>query len=127
MNLFRSPRGALAATAAVLVLAGSPARADDPRDPTMTPDAIARDRAEIRRLNREQLSHVRERDAGYAQGWQDWRDAHDSGPARYEADDDYRASLRDYDRQRDDYDRAMADWRRDVAACRQGYYAACQR
>lgn len=112
----------------------APVFADDPRDPTMTPEAIARDAATIRRLNREQLDYVRQRDAGYAQGWRDY----DTARSRRDVDADYRdegeyaANRRDYDAARADYardrrryDREMREWREDVAACRAGYYEHC--
>jgi hypothetical protein len=120
--------------AAVLVSA-APALADDPRDPTMTPEAIARDRATIRRLNREQLDYVQRRDAGYAQGWRD----HDRAIGRVDRDvdrdeDSYTTDRRDYDTMRADYaeqrrryEADMRDWQRDVAACRAGYYERCDR
>ncbi len=100
---------ALALGAALLPAA---AMADDPNDPSMrSAEARARDRAIIRRLNQEQLAHVRERDARYAEGWRAYR-------SRGSDNDDYA-------RQRADYERKMAAWRRAVAACRAGDYSAC--
>lgn len=57
--------GALALAAALLPAA---ALADDPHDPLLSRSAAARerDRQEIRRLNLNELAHVRKRDAGYA-------------------------------------------------------------
>lgn len=109
----------------------APVLADDPRDPSMTPDAVARDAATIRRLNREQLDYVRRRDAGYAQGWRDY----DTARAHPDADQgDYAADRRDYDAARADYaqerrryEHDMREWREDVAACRAGYYEHCAR
>lgn len=121
-------RESIALRAAVLGLGilGTPVLADDPKDPTMqTPEAIARDRAIIRQMNKDMLAQVRKRDAGYAQGWRDYRNA-----PRAQAE--YERRLADYERQnsryandRKRYEQAMADWRRDVRACRAGYYAAC--
>lgn len=100
---------ALALGAALLP---SAAMADDPNDPTMRSAAArARDRAIIKRLNQEQLSHVRQRDAGYAEGWRAYRSRG--------------ADAEDYAQRRDDYERKMAAWRRAVAACRAGDYSAC--
>lgn len=120
----------------------APALADDPFDPVMASRAErARDRAIIRQLNEDQLAYVRERDAGYARGWQDYRDArgsapdgdaYDTAPPRY-ADEgprepDHRDSGQNaYARALSDYDAAMADWRRDVSDCRSGYYDRCAR
>lgn len=132
----------LGVAAAVLAAAwGGTALADDPRDPAMTPDAIARDAATIRRLNRDQLAYVRQRDAGYAQGWRDnaaarsddadegyTADSYDAGRRSYaDSRADYAAERRDYAEQRREYDRQMREWRQDVAACRAGYYEHCDR
>lgn len=97
------------------------AMADDPRDPTMTPEAIARDRETIRRLNNEQLAYVRERDAQYAQGWRDYAAANGRGSV------DKSPSQRAYADARRDYERRLAEWRKDVAACRAGDYDRCAR
>lgn len=104
-----------------------PAHADDPRDPTMTPEAIARDRATIRRLNREQLNYVQRRDAAYAEGWRQHDDAR-----RGSTDQSYPAGQRnyagmhaDYARERRRYEAKMRQWRQDVAACRAGHYDRC--
>lgn len=81
--------------------------ADDPNDPAMR-DRKAReaDAAEIRRLNREQYAYVRERDAGYRQGWE---------------------SYRNQPQAQAEYERAMAEWRRAVRLCREGHYEYCAR
>jgi len=122
---------------AILAVAfAAPALADDPRDPAMTPEAIARDRETIRRLNLAQRDYVRQRDAGYAQGWRDHAAGSETRAYEdetYSADrrdyasarENYVSAREDYARQRREYDRAMADWRQDVAACRAGYYERC--
>ncbi len=99
---------------AALIAAMVPAvaQADDPNDPAMRSAAArARDRAIIRQLNLREAARVRERDAGYAQGWREWRSA--------------QAGNADYARDRAQYERDMARWRRAVAACRAGDYSAC--
>jgi len=136
MRVLRSVRvsAAIALAMGMALPALAPASADDPNDPTMTPEAIARDRAEIRRMNRDQLAYVRQRDAGYAQGWRDYDEARGRS-ARYVEDDrgyaderrDYETSRADYAEQRREYDREMRAWREDVAACRAGYYEHCAR
>ncbi len=104
----------LGALALGFAMISTTAMADDPNDPSMrSPAARARDQAIIRQLNQEQLAHVRERDARYADGWRAYRSRG--------ADND------DYARRRADHDREMADWRRAVAACRAGDRSACQR
>lgn len=106
---------------AALIAAMVPAvaQADDPNDPTMRSAAArARDRAIIRQLNLREAARVRERDAGYAQGWREWRSAQ-AGNA------DYSRDRTDYARDRAQYERDMARWRRAVAACRAGDYSAC--
>lgn len=135
MRVLRKIRAGAAACLALACVA--PALADDPRDPSMTPEAIARDAATIRRLNQDQLAYVRQRDAGYAQGWRDHAGTGDAGDG-YTADPyqagrrsyadsraDYAAQRRDYAEQRREYDRQMREWRQDVAACRAGYYEHC--
>ncbi|TCM19602.1 hypothetical protein EDF56_103245 [Novosphingobium sp. PhB165] len=99
----------------------SAAHADDPRDPTMTPEAIARDRAVIRKLNQDQLAYVRKRDAQYAEGWKAYRQSPDA--RRSSASDD---GARDYAEARRQYEADLARWRRDVAACRAGDYSRCR-
>jgi len=114
----RNLRG-LSAVALALVVGSVavPALADDPNDPTMqSSQARARDRAEIRRLNNEQLAYVRDRDAGYAQGWREYADANGRGSSRSASNS--RSAQREYEQ-------ALADWRADVAACRAGYYDRC--
>lgn len=106
------------------------ASADDPNDPTMTPEAIARDQAMIRKLNRDQLEYVRRRDARQAQEWRDYarykngthpdQIAYRRARARYERDLARNAS------ERRRYDQAMAEWRADVSACRAGRYERCR-
>lgn len=109
------------------VAASSPALADDPNDPTMTPDAVARDRAIIRKLNQDQLAYVRQRDAQYAEGWntyQGGRRNQNSGQnaSRYGDED----GARDYAQARRQYEADLAQWRRDVSACRAGDYSRCR-
>ena len=70
-----------------------------------------RDRAEIRRLNREQLRYVQRRDAEYARGWDATR-RHADEMAAYEA-------------QRAEYERRMAAWREAVRRCEAGDYRYC--
>lgn len=90
--------------------------ADNPNDPSMrTAEARAKDRAIIKRLNQEQLAHVRERDARYAQGWRNYR----KGGTVSQRDQQHYAEARQ------DYARKMAAWRRAVAACRAGDHSAC--
>ena len=87
------------------------ALADDPNDAAMRNAAErARDAATIRRLNQEQLAKVRARDAGYAAGWQAYRD----GPGENA-------------RRQTEYARQMAEWRRAVARCNAGDYDYCAR
>jgi hypothetical protein len=114
-----------AVTAIVAALLPAAALADDPNDPAMRNAAArARDRETIRQLNLQELARVRQRDAGYAQGW---REARARGN-----DDDYSARSRSHERDmanhardRQQYEREMAQWRRAVAACRAGDYSAC--
>lgn len=116
---------------AAIIAAMMPAAAlaDDPKDPAMRSAAArARDREIIRQLNLQELARVRQRDAGYAEGW---RAARLRGS--YAADDEeYAARSRDHERalanharDRAQYERDMAEWRRAVAACRAGDYSAC--
>ncbi|MGN6357358.1 MAG: hypothetical protein ACTHLU_07735 [Novosphingobium sp.] len=106
------------------------ALADDPNDPAMrTAAARLRDREIIRQLNRDELARVRERDAGYAEGWQAYRDR--AGPAAVDPgysrqSQDYARAQADYARDRAAYQRDLARWRRAVAACRAGDYSACE-
>lgn len=108
--------GALALAALLMPVL---AQADDPNDPTMrSPAARARDRAMIRKLNLDELARTRKRDAGYAEGWRQYRDG---GSGIRQSSDNA-----DYARARSDYERQMADWRYAVAACRDGRYDYCR-
>lgn len=120
--------GRIFCSALALALAALPtlALADDPHDPKMrTQAARERDRGVIRRLNQQELARVRERDAGYAQGWAAWK-AH-KARAHGEQAADRRDADRSYADARDDYEQRMAEWRRAVAACREGRYEYCAR
>ena len=79
----------------------------------LSAEELRRDRAEIRRLNREQLRYVERRDAEYARGWD----------ARRQHQDD----LAQYDRERAEYERRMAAWREAVRRCQAGDYRYCDR
>lgn len=72
----------------------------------MSREALARDKAEIRRLNREQLRYVQKRDAEYARGWR--------------ARKQHKADLADYERR-------MAEWREAVRRCEAGDHRYCAR
>jgi hypothetical protein len=110
--------GALAFAAA---LVPAPVLADDPNDPTMrSAEARARDRAIIRRLNREQLAYVKRRDARYAAGWRAYRE-------RGSRQAEYARDMAEYRKRRAAYNRDMAEWRHAVAACRAGRYEYCDR
>lgn len=110
--------GALALGCLLLPVA---AQADDPNDPLMKdPRARARDRAIIRQLNLNELAHVRQRDAAYAEGWKAYREL----PARQA---EHARDVARYEAQRDRYERDMAAWRRAVAACRAGRFEYCER
>lgn len=125
-----APAFALVSAATLATAFASPALADNPHDPTMTPEAIARDRAIIRKLNQDQLAYVRQRDARYAKGWQDYRQSRgsDDDEGDYEAGrSDYARQSRSYAQARRDYEADLAQWRRDVAACRAGNYSRCER
>lgn len=105
----------LAAALACLASAASPAPAlacnpDDCKG--LSAEELARDRAEIRRLNREQLRYVQRRDAEYSRGWEATR--------RHEQD------MRDYEADRAEYERRMAQWREAVRRCRAGDYRYCE-
>lgn len=100
------------------------ALADDPHDPTMRSAAArAHDREVIRQLNRQELAMVRERDAGYAEGWRATRNSAADGYAAQVRNHD--KAVADYARSRAQYEQDMADWRRTVTACRHGDYSAC--
>lgn len=112
----------------LVALMPAAALADDPKDPAMRSAAArARDREIIRQLNLRESARVQQRDAGYAEGWREWRGSERDGLAA-----DYSARSRAYDRDRADYaqqraryERQMAAWRRAVDACRAGDYSAC--
>ncbi len=107
------------AIALAVLLMPALAVADDPNDPAMrSPAARARDHEMIRQLNLGQLAKVRARDAGYAEGWAQYRDGGSGGGQS--------SSNADYARARFDYERQMADWRYAVAACRDGRYDYCR-
>lgn len=108
-----------------MALCAMPALADDPRDPAMTPQAIARDRAVIQQLNRRQAEYVRQRDAGYARGWEDYDAARGRTSGRDDQVEGYAAMREDYKSQRREYEQAVRDWKADVAACRAGHYDRC--
>lgn len=116
MPVFTPPKSILAAAALGAVLAPAsavtmvptPAYACDPDDcgGGLSREELARDKAEIRRLNREQLRYVRQRDAEYAKGWK--------------ARKRHKAELAEYDRR-------MAEWRDAVRRCNAGDYRYCER
>lgn len=116
-----------AAVLCAAVLSPAPVLADDPNDPEMQSKAArARDAELIRQLNRDMLAQVRERDARYAQGWQDYRDF----PAR---DAEFKAAMAAYARSNEAYarDRAtyearMSAWRKAVELCRAGRTEYCE-
>lgn len=105
------------------------ALADDPKDPVLSrsAEARARDKAIIKKLNQDQLAHVRERDAGYAEQWQAYRDQGGRQQAYSTARADYERAMDDYARQRADYERERAAWRRAVQLCEAGHYDYCER
>lgn len=111
--------GALALAGA---LAPLPAMADDPNDPLLSrsAEARARDRAIIRKLNRDQLAYVRKRDARYAEGWRAYRQ-------RGDRQAEYARDMAEYRRKRANHERNMAEWRHAVKACRSGQYEYCDR
>ena len=111
----------VAATAAILATAGlmpgstayACASPDEEGCKGLSAEELRRDRAEIRRLNREQLRYVERRDAEYARGWD----------ARRQHQDDLAA----YDRERAEYERRIAAWREAVRRCQAGDYRYCER
>lgn len=113
----------LSAAALAVAVTCAPALADDPYE-KLTPEELARDRETIRRLNREQLEYVRQRDAQYAEGWRAYDRARGSSGADSAR---YQQQVRAYEADRRRYEQAMAEWRDDVAACRAGYYEYCRR
>lgn len=106
------------------------AQADDPNDPAMRHAAARlRDREIIRELNRNELARVRERDAGYAEGWRAYREGAGpvaADPAYSRQSQRYARARADYAEDRAAYQRDLARWRRAVAACRAGDYSACE-
>ena len=116
----------LVAAAATTTMLPQGALADNPRDPTMTPEAIARDREIIRKMNLDQLAYVRDRDAGYAAGWRNHAGAQTAAP-RQEADAygtrnrAYEQDLARYREARQRYEREMAQWEQDRESCAPGY------
>ena len=115
--------GVLALAAALLPVA---ALADDPNDPTMrTAAARARDRAIIRRLNQNELSYVRQRDARYSEGWRNYRSRGTNSEDYARRRSEYERANQRYAEDRSQYQSQMAAWRRAVAACRAGDYSAC--
>lgn len=100
---------ALALGAALLPMS---ALADDPHDPTMRSAAArARDRAIIKRMNRQQLAYVRQRDARRLHAYRETQRGYDDNYA------DARA----------EYEQKMRAWRRAVAACNGGQWEYCDR
>ncbi|MBD3730910.1 MAG: hypothetical protein IE933_14515 [Sphingomonadales bacterium] len=88
------------------VFAATAAMADDPNDPAMKDRAArALDKKMTREANLRQLEQVRRRDAGYAAGWQ---------------------AYRDYPQAQAEHERAMAQWRRAVKLCESGHYEYCR-
>ena len=77
----------------------------------LSAEELARDRAEIRRLNREQKRYVDRRDAEYARGWN--------------ARKDHAQDLAAYHAERAEYERRMEQWREAVRRCRAGDYRYC--
>ena len=95
-----------------LPYAAAPALACNPEDCRgLRAEELARDRAEIRRLNREQLRYVRTRDAEYARGW--------------EARRAHAQALADHEQARAEYERRMEQWREAVRRCEAGEYRHC--
>lgn len=108
-----APVTLLAGVAGVGTLAPSPALACNPDDcEELDSEERKRDRAEIRRLNREQLRYVQRRDAEYARGWEATR-RHQDELAAYEAE-------------RAEYERRMAAWREAVRRCEAGDWRYCR-
>lgn len=115
------------ALAAGAALFPSVAMADDPRDPLLSrsAEARARDKAIIRRLNQDELAHVRERDARYAEGWQAYREQGGRNEDYAARRSDYDRAQADYARQRAAYERQRAAWRHAVQMCESGHYEYC--
>ncbi|MDA9918308.1 hypothetical protein N9D37_00270 [Erythrobacter sp.] len=76
-------------------------------------EELARDKAEIRRLNREQLRYVRERDARYAKGW--------------EATRQYPDKVAAHQQRVVEHERRMQEWRDAVRRCEAGDHRYCAR
>ena len=114
-----APRAGFVATLALaslvipaLPFAAAPAFACNPEECRgLSAEELARDRAEIRRLNREQLRYVRSRDAEYARGW--------------EARRAHAQALADHEQARAEYERRMEQWREAVRRCEAGEYRYC--
>ncbi|WP_260927227.1 hypothetical protein [Novosphingobium sp. 9] len=87
--------------------------------------ARARDAAQIRKLNQDQLAYVSQRDAGYQQQWSDYRRYHENDGERGYTAAPRSSAQDDYARARSDYAASLAQWRRDVTACRNGDYDRC--
>lgn len=96
-------------TMPIMLGAAAPLAACNPDDcgkGRLSAEELKRDKAEIRRLNREQLRYVQRRDAEYAKGWR----------ARRQHKEDLA-----------EYERRMAEWREAVRRCRAGDYRYCAR
>ncbi|GMN03671.1 hypothetical protein [Erythrobacter sp. MTPC3] len=109
--------GAFACVSAGLLAPAAPAAAscnpDDCGKGSLSAAELARDKAEIKRLNREQLRYVQRRDAEYAKGW--------------DATRRHKSEMSQYAREQADYERRMAQWREAVRRCRDGDYRYCAR
>ncbi|MCB2080390.1 MAG: hypothetical protein KDE55_22200 [Novosphingobium sp.] len=113
-----------------VIVASTPAFADDPKDPDMqSAEAVERDREGVRQINLDMLAYVRERDARYAESWQAGQRAQEE--YRY-TQQRYQERLAEYEQERaryaEDrrrYEANMAQWRDNVAACRAGDREAC--
>jgi hypothetical protein len=118
-----------AALALGAVVVPALALADDPKDPLLSrsAEARARDKAIIRKLNQDQLAHVRERDAQYAEGWTAYREQNGHNQAYASARADYNRAMDDYARERAQYERERSAWRRAVQLCEAGHYEYCER
>ena len=116
---------------AAFALAAAPmpaaALADDPNDPAMRdPRARARDAEQIRKLNRDMLDQVQQRDAQYSQGWQAYRD-YPQRQAEYQAAlAAHQRTVQQFSDNRANYEARMAEWRRAVDLCRSGHHEYCQ-
>lgn len=115
--LSRFSLGAFACVSGGMLLSAAPAAAscnpDDCGKGSLSAEELARDKAEIKRLNREQLRYVQRRDAEYAKGW--------------DATRRHRTEMSQYEREQADYERRMAQWREAVRRCREGDYRYCAR